>query len=89
MAISVVEAMQIGLIPVVTGVGEISNYCIDGVNSILIDEDLAAVDAMCEVAVSASKREKMSAAAIGEWVQGVAYSSDFRAACDDLLGQRT
>ena len=34
MAIAVTEAMQLGLVPVVTTVGEIANYCIDGINSI-------------------------------------------------------
>lgn len=34
MGISVTEAMQLGLIPIVNPVGEIANYCIDGVNSI-------------------------------------------------------
>jgi glycosyltransferase involved in cell wall biosynthesis len=89
MAISVVEAMQIGLIPVVTGVGEIPNYCADGVNSIIIGDDLAAADAMARIAISTSEREKMSAAAVERWAQGVSYSSDFRAACDELLGRRT
>ncbi|QJQ94009.1 MULTISPECIES: glycosyltransferase family 4 protein [Halomonadaceae] len=37
MAISVIEAMQAGLIPVVSPVGEIPSYCIDGGNSIYID----------------------------------------------------
>ena len=34
-AMAVVEAMQLGLIPVVTAVGGIPTYCIDGLNSII------------------------------------------------------
>ena len=32
---SVLESMQLGLIPVITAVGEIRNYCMDGTNSII------------------------------------------------------
>ena len=35
---SLVEAMQLGLVPVTTAVGEISNYAIDDYNAILIDD---------------------------------------------------
>ena len=34
-AMSVIEAMQLGLVPVVTNVGEISNYCIDNFNGVI------------------------------------------------------
>jgi glycosyltransferase involved in cell wall biosynthesis len=39
MAMSVVEAMQLGLVPVVTPVGQIATYCRDGENSILVGDD--------------------------------------------------
>ena len=37
-AMSVAESMQLGLIPIVTNVGEIINYCIDKQNSIIFDD---------------------------------------------------
>lgn len=37
MAMSVVEAMQFGLVPVVTPVGEISRYCQAGTNAVIVD----------------------------------------------------
>lgn len=37
MAVSVIEAMQFGLVPVVTPVGEVSRYCFDDINSIIVD----------------------------------------------------
>lgn len=40
MAMSVVEAMQLGLVPVVTPVGEIPSYCKQNHNAILIDQDI-------------------------------------------------
>ncbi len=38
MAISVIEAMQAGLVPIVTPVGEITGYCSDGVNSVFFEK---------------------------------------------------
>lgn len=44
MAMSVVEAMQMGLVPVVTSAGEIGTYCNDGENAIIIKDDQVAVE---------------------------------------------
>jgi glycosyltransferase involved in cell wall biosynthesis len=38
MAMSVVESMQLGLVPVVSPVGEVGSYCSDKVNSVLIKD---------------------------------------------------
>lgn len=35
---SVMDAMSVGLIPIVTNVGEIGNYAIDNFNSLLIEK---------------------------------------------------
>ncbi len=40
MAMSVVEAMQLGLVPIVTNVGNIQNYCEEDFNSIIIDKGI-------------------------------------------------
>lgn len=47
MALSVTEAMQLGLVPLVTPAGEIGRYCRDGDNALLLaaDEDSAADEA--------------------------------------------
>lgn len=39
MSMSVMDAMSVGLIPIVTNVGEIGNYAVDNVNSLLIEKD--------------------------------------------------
>ena len=44
MAFSVVEAMQLGLVPVVTAVGEIRAYCHNGQNAVRIETDEQAVE---------------------------------------------
>src|SRR5690606_10061657 len=57
MAIAVVEAMQLGLIPVVTPVGEIANYCKAGTNAILVDDDDQAVVEVIRVGASDKDRK--------------------------------
>lgn len=62
MGMSVVEAMHLGLIPIVTPVGEIGTYSIDGVSAIHVDSrDLVATsDRILNLAADAERREKMS-----------------------------
>ena len=48
---SVVEAMQIGLVPIVTPVGEIARYCVDGKNAVWVQEDATAVDAVMRLII--------------------------------------
>ena len=40
MGMSVLESMQLGLVPIVTNVGNIKNYCKDNFNSLIIDESI-------------------------------------------------
>ena len=37
---SVLESMQLGLVPIVSNVGNIQNYCKDKFNSIIIDQSI-------------------------------------------------
>ncbi len=85
MAVSVVEAMQLGLIPVVTPVGEIANYCRAGTNAVIVDDDDAAAREVMSIAADACRRETMSAAAIACWAGVPDYSTDFRRAYESLL----
>ena len=40
MAMSVLESMQLGLVPIVSNVGNIQNYCKDKFNSLIIDQSI-------------------------------------------------
>ena len=65
MAMVVVEAMQLGLVPVVTPVGEIRRYCRDGENALLVDPgDLdGAADRIADLLSDPDRYRSMSAAA--------------------------
>jgi glycosyltransferase involved in cell wall biosynthesis len=85
MGISVIEAMQFGLIPVVTAVGEMKNYCRNMHNSILIvnnDEVLANI-----FGVLASKKNffQIRENAINSWKDTELYSDSMLQACKNLI----
>ena len=68
MAISVVEAMQLGLVPVVTPVGEIACYCRDGVNSILVHDLNETANRVLSILQNAEKYELLSTGAAASWI---------------------
>lgn len=85
MAMSVVEAMQLGLVPVVTPVGEIVNYCRHMENGI-IHRDIPSTVAAIEAAVANPERyAAMSRAAIETWRDAPLYADDFAAAAAELF----
>ena len=73
---SVVEAMQLGLIPVVTAVGEIAYYCSDGVNSLLVRDDAHTVASLMELLKNPEQARVMSQAAIDTWTEVPFYRND-------------
>lgn len=85
MAIAVVEAMQLGLIPIVTPVGEIANYCRANRNAVIVENEEVAVAEIIAIAFDDRKRARMSAAAVESWADVPEYSSDFKAAYNRVL----
>ena len=85
MAMSVVEAMQIGLVPVVTPVGEIACYCVDGKNAVWVQEDATAVDAVIGLLSDVDRYKRMSYAAAKYWQAKPLYRDDFLAAATELI----
>lgn len=85
MAMSVIEAMRLGLVPVVTPVGEIGSYCIDGVNAVFVDHTEQTVNAVLSLLNDPVRYAAMSSAARAKWKGQPLYASDFQAACDRLL----
>ncbi len=85
MALSVVEAMQIGLVPIVTPVGEIAHYCDDGKNAILVQEDAAAVDAVMALLADPDQYKQMSSAAAEHWQAKPLYRDEFLIAAAELI----
>ena len=88
MAMSVVEAMQSGLVPVTTPVGEISRYCHDGDSAIFVHDDAAAVDAVLALLSDPDRYRRMSCAAAKYWQAKPLYRDDFLDAAKELIEGR-
>ena len=88
MAMSVVEAMQSGLVPVVTAVGEIAGYCRDRYSAIFVHEDDATVEAVLALLANPDQYRRMSSASANYWQQKPLYRDDFLDAARELIGSR-
>ena len=88
MAMVVVEAMQFGLVPVVTPVGEMANYCRDGENALLVDvaELDRAADRIAALLADPTLYRRMSKAAHQQWLGRRTYAEDVCAAALELTG---
>lgn len=89
MAMSVVEAMQLGLVPVVTPVGEIGNYCQHGENSLLVNTDQCVIDEILAVLCNQKKYSELRENAIATWAEQALYSESVLQACGALLLDQT
>lgn len=85
MAMSVVEAMQLGLVPVVTPVGEIGRYCRHGQNAVLVTEDGATVAEVLDLLDDDARFQTIRANAMATWLETPLYKDDVLQACRDLL----
>lgn len=87
MAMSVIEAMQLGLVPVVTPVGEIGRYCRDGENAVLVSDDEAAAQRALTLIEDADAFRRMASAAVQTWQEKRLYREDVMDACRQLLSE--
>lgn len=85
MGMSVVEAMQAGLVPVVTPVGEIGTYCVNGDNAILVDNDESTVQSVLRLLDDPTRYQILSKSASQTWQDKPLYRDDVLAACQNLL----
>ena len=83
-AMSVIEAMQLGLVPVVTPVGEIRDYCKDGVNSIIFSEMESAAESIDALLDDADRFRRISSSAISQWKDAPLYDADLITAAREL-----
>jgi glycosyltransferase involved in cell wall biosynthesis len=88
MAMSVLEAMQLGLVPVVTPVGEITRYCRDGENGILIGDDAVTVERVGRLLADHQQYRMMANRAWSTWQDQSLYREDVIAGCTRLLEAR-
>lgn len=87
MALSVVEAMQLGLVPIVTPVGEIKNYCINGFNAIIINNNKNAIDIVHLLLSNVEDYNKFRYNAISSWNNKISYKDDVFNKCLELLNK--
>jgi len=85
MAMSVVESMQLGLVPVVTPVGEIGSYCSHGENAIVVEADQQAVEDILNILDDDSLYGELRARAISTWTDTMLYRDSVLAACNAII----
>lgn len=86
-SMSTAEAMQFGLVPVVTPVGEIGSYCIDNENAIVVADasDLdESLDKLIAVLGSQSCFDRLVRNAANTWSGRATYREDFTAFIESL-----
>jgi len=90
MAMSVVEAMQRSLVPIVTSVGEMGTYCKQDQNAVLIDDPDNPIESANRV-ISLLKNEfkyrQLQNSAYDHWVKHKLYKDDICAAASELCGR--
>lgn len=85
MAMSVVEAMQLGLVPIVTPVGEIGKYARNGENAVVVTDDDSAVADVLDLLKDKQRYQNMRQQAINTWKNKPLYKDSVLAACQDVL----
>ena len=85
MAMSVVEAMQLGLVPVVTPVGEIGNYCRHGYNALIVQSDEEVVREILEVLNDNSIYWMLRNNVLATWAEKPLYAESVFRACREIL----
>lgn len=81
LAMSVAEAMQLGLVPVVTPVGEIAKYCRAGENAIMVTSDEEAVLGVLDALEAPLVYQSLSKEAAITSMNTPLYKDDVLAAC--------
>jgi glycosyltransferase involved in cell wall biosynthesis len=84
MAMSVVEAMQLGLVPVVAPVGEIRRYCRSAVNAVVVGDTDEAVAEVLRLLADANAWRALREGALATWRDGPLYADAVAAQCRRL-----
>jgi len=81
MAMSVMESMQLGLVPIVTPVGEIISYCHEGKNAIIVNSDNKTVDDVLSLLANNDSYQLLRANAIATWQNKKLYRDSVLETC--------
>ncbi len=85
LGMSIVESMQLGLIPIVTDIGEIKNYCSHKENSIIFSSLLETSEEVCQLINNKDERIRLRGNAINTWSGISTYREDISTAFDELI----
>ena len=88
MAMSVVEAMQLGLVPVVTPVGEIAHYAHAGENAVVVTDDAIAVSEMLALLDDERRYQTLRTKSIAYWLDKPLYKDDVLRSCREVLDSK-
>jgi glycosyltransferase involved in cell wall biosynthesis len=87
MALSVVESMQLGLIPVVTPVGEIKHYAKDKENAILIKDDYITEATLVDLLENPSRCSELRYMALRTWEGAQLYKDEVLLSCRRIVSE--
>lgn len=87
MAMSVVEGMQLGLVPVVAPVGEVGRYCLENVNAVIVDSEESATATILHLLDEPEAYREMRRNAVLAWQDKPIYREAVVAECLRLVGQ--
>ena len=82
---SVVESMQLGLIPIVTQVGEIKNYCIHNKNSIIFKNKKSTKNTILNLIKNQKKLNFLYKNVVNTWSHKKTYKEDLENYLDSLI----
>ncbi|MDQ0464927.1 glycosyltransferase involved in cell wall biosynthesis [Caulobacter ginsengisoli] len=83
-AMSVIEAMQLGLVPVVTPVGQMAEYCRPLETGVIFQDEAQTAGDIGRMLSDPGLFSRASAAAINRWTATRLYDQDFMAAAEAL-----
>jgi glycosyltransferase involved in cell wall biosynthesis len=85
MAMSVVEAMQLGLVPVVSPAGEIGNYARHSENALIVMSDETVVSEIVTLLHDDARYQSLRKNAVATWAEKPLYAESVMQACRDML----
>lgn len=85
-AMSVIEAMQLGLVPIVTPVGQMAEYCRPGQTGVIFFNESQAAGEIRTLLDQPAQFARLSQGAIARWTGTPLYDQDFMAAATELAG---
>lgn len=85
LSMSVVESMQLGLIPIVTQVGEIKNYCIHNKNSIIFKNKKSTKNTILNLIKNQKKLNFLYKNVVNTWSHKKTYKEDLENYLDSLI----